>query len=220
VTKLGPPVEWQIVGVFHDVRSGNLRQVSRGEIDVPFWQSPWPTANMSVRTSNDPAGMAKSIAAVVKSMDPDLPLAQVRTMDDILDRSLSGDRLETSLLGTFAALALILAALGIYGVMAFAVAQRTHEIGLRMALGAAPSRVLSLIIKEGMTLTAIGLAVGLAGSYLVARAMQSQLYGVGSIDPVVLAAVAFVLAATALLACYLPARRAMRVDPMVALRYE
>jgi putative ABC transport system permease protein len=220
VTKLGPPVEWQIVGVFHDVRSGNLRQVSRGEIDVPFWQSPWPTANMSVRTSNDPAGMAKSIAAVVKSMDPDLPLAQVRTMDDILDRSLSGDRLETSLLGTFAALALILAALGIYGVMAFAVAQRTHEIGLRMALGAAPSRVLSLIIKEGMTLTAIGLAVGLAGSYLVARAMQSQLYGVGSIDPVVLSAVAFVLAATALLACYLPARRAMRVDPMVALRYE
>jgi putative ABC transport system permease protein len=220
VTKLGPPVEWQIVGVFHDVRSGNLRQVSRGEIDVPFWQSPWPTANISVRTSNDPAGLTKSIAAVVKSMDPDLPLADVRTMDDILDRSLSGDRLETSLLGTFAALALVLAALGIYGVMAFAVAQRTHEIGLRMALGAAPSRVLSLIIKEGMTLTAIGLGVGLAGSYLVARAMQSQLYGVGSIDPVVLSAVAFVLAATALLACYLPARRAMRVDPMVALRYE
>jgi putative ABC transport system permease protein len=173
-----------------------------------------------VRTFNDPAGMAKSLSAAVQSMDPDLPLSQVRTMDDILDSSLSGDRLTTILLGTFAAVALILAALGIYGVMAFAVAQRTHEIGLRVALGAGPSRVLSLIFREGMTLTGLGVAFGLAGSYLVARVMQSQLYGVGRIDPLVLGSVAGVLAATALLACYVPARRAMRVDPMVALRYE
>ena len=220
VTKLGPPIEWQIVGVFHDVRSGDLRQTSRAQIDVPFWQSPWPGASVSVRTSNDPAPLAKSISAAVLSMDPDLPLSEVRTMDEIMDRDLSGDRLETSLLGTFAALALVLASLGIYGVMAFAVAQRTHEIGLRMALGAGPSRVLQLILKEGMMLTGIGLVFGLAGSYLVAKAMRSALYGVGSMDPIVLAAVSVVLAGTALLACYIPARRAMRVDPMVALRYE
>ncbi|HKQ85835.1 MAG TPA: ABC transporter permease, partial [Candidatus Acidoferrales bacterium] len=220
VTKLGPPLEWQIVGVFHTVKNGNLRNANFAEIDVPFWQSPWPQASISLRTYNDPAGMTKSLAAVVQSMDPDLPISNVRTMDQILDRDLSGDRFATSLLGTFAAVALILASLGIYGVMAFGVTQRTHEIGLRMALGAAPSRVLGLVIREGMTLTAIGLGIGLAGSYLVARAMQSQLYGVGSMDPLVLAAVAIVLSATALLACYVPARRAMRVDPMVALRYE
>ena len=220
VTKLGPPLEWQIVGVFHNVKNGNLRNANFAEIDVPFWQSPWPQASISLRTYNDPAGMTKSLAAVVQSMDPDLPISDVRTMDQILDRDLSGDRFATSLLGTFAAVALILASLGIYGVMAFGVTQRTHEIGLRMALGAAPSRVLGLVIREGMTLTAIGLGIGLAGSYLVARAMQSQLYGVRSMDPLVLAGVAIVLSATALVACYVPARRAMRVDPMVALRYE
>ncbi len=220
VTKLGPPIEWQIVGVFHNVKTGNLRNANFAEIDVPFWQSPWPQASISVRTYNDPAAMTKPLAAVVQSMDPDLPISDVRTMDQIMDRALSGDQFATTLLGTFAAVALVLASLGIYGVMAFAVAQRTHEIGLRMALGAGPSRVLKLVIGEGMTLTAIGLAIGLAGSYLVARAMQSQLYGVGSMDPLVLGVVAIVLSATALLACYVPARRAMRVDPMVALRYE
>ncbi|HKV47121.1 MAG TPA: ABC transporter permease [Candidatus Acidoferrales bacterium] len=220
VTKLGPPIEWQIVGVFHDVRSGDLRQTNRAQIDVPFWQSPWPGSSVSVRTSNDPATLTKSISRAVLSMDPDLPLADVRTMDEIMDRNLSGDKLETSLLGTFAALALVLASLGIYGVMSFAVAQRTHEIGLRMALGAGPSRVLRLIVKEGMILTGIGLLFGLGGSYLVAKVMQSALYGVGTMDPLVLAAVSVILACTALLACYLPARRAMRVDPMVALRYE
>ncbi|HXA57214.1 MAG TPA: ABC transporter permease [Candidatus Acidoferrum sp.] len=220
VTKLGPPIEWQIIGVFHNVKNGNLRNGNFAEIDVPFWQSPWPQAAISVRTFNDPAGMSKSLAAVVQSMDSDLPISDVRTMDEILERDLSGDRFATTLLGTFAAVALILAAMGIYGVMAFAVAQRTHEIGLRMALGAVPSRVLGLIVKEGMLLTGIGLALGLAGSYLVGRAMKAELYGIGSIDPLVFGAVAAVLVASALLACYVPARRAMRVDPMVALRYE
>ena len=220
VTKLGPPIEWQIVGVFHDVRTGNLRQQNRAEIDVPFWQSPWPSAAMSVRTSGDPVGMSKTIAAVVQSVDADLPISQVKTMDQILDEDMSGDRLDTVLLGTFAAVALILSAVGIYGVMAFAVAQRTHEIGLRMALGAGPSRVLSLILGEGMILTLIGLIFGLVGAFLVGRAMRSQLYGIGAIDPVALGGVAAVLILAALLACYVPARRAMRVDPMVALRYE
>jgi len=220
VTKLGPPIEWQIVGVFHDVRGGNLRNQNRSEIDVPFSQSPWPQASIAVRTTGDPAGMSKNIAAVVQSMDPDLPVAEVKTMDQILDQDMAGDRFDTILLGTFAAVALILSALGIYGVMAFAVAQRTHEIGLRMALGAGPGRVLSLILKEGMILTCVGLAFGLAGAFLTGRAMKSQLYGIGSIDPVAFGAVAAVLVVSALLACYIPARRAMRVDPMIALRYE
>jgi len=220
ITKLGPPIEWQIVGVFHDVRSGDFRQQNFSEIDVPFWQSPWPQAFMAVRTSGDPAAASKSVAGVVQSVDPDLPLAEVRTMDQILDQDMSGDRFDTILLGTFAAVALILAALGIYGVMAFAVAQRTHEIGLRMALGAGPGRVLSLILKEGLILTLIGLVFGLAGAFLIGRTMKSQLYGIGAIDPVAFGAVAGVLVASALLACYIPARRAMRVDPMVALRYE
>ena len=124
------------------------------------------------------------------------------------------------LTGTFAAVALILAALGIYGVMSFAVAQRTHEIGLRMALGAGPSRVLGLVVKEGMILTLAGLIFGMLGAFLVGRAMKSQLYGIGTIDPVAFGGVATVLVVSALLACYIPARRAMRVDPMVALRYE
>jgi putative ABC transport system permease protein len=220
VTKLGPPIEWQIVGVFHDVRSGDFRRQNFSEIDVPFWQIPWPDASMAVRTTGDPTGMSKNISAVVQSVDPDLPLSEVKTMDQILDQDMSGDRFLTILLGTFAAVALILAALGIYGVMAFAVAQRTHEIGLRMALGAGPSRVLSMIVKEGMILTFAGLVFGLTGAFLVGRAMKSQLYGIGAIDPVAFGAVAAVLVSAALLACYIPARRAMRVDPMVALRYE
>ena len=220
VTKLGPPIEWQIVGVFHNVRYGNLHRQDVYEIDIPFWQIPWPQASMAVRTTGDPAAMSKNIAAVVESVDPDLPVSQVRTMDQMLDRDMSGDRLDTILLGTFAAVALILAAVGIYGVMAFAVAQRTHEIGLRMALGAGAPRVLTLILKEGMILTLAGLVLGLGGAFLVGRAMKSQLYDIGAIDPVAFGAVAAVLVFAALLACYIPARRAMRVDPMVALRYE
>ena len=175
-------------------------------------------AGWGKRLKGDASG--KDIAAVVQSMDPDLPVSDVKTMDQILDQDMAGDRFDTILLGTFAAVALILSALGIYGVMAFAVAQRTHEIGLRMALGAGPGRVLGLILKEGMILTVIGLVFGLGGAFLIGRAMKSQLFGIGAIDPVAFGAVAGVLVASALLACYIPVRRAMRVDPMIALRYE
>ena len=220
VTKLGPPIEWQIVGVFHDVRIGDFREQNFAEIDVPFWQIPWPQAAMAVRTSGDPAAMSKTVAAAVQSLDPDLPLANVRTMDQILDQSMAGDRFDTILLGTFAAVALILAALGIYGVMAFAVAQRTHEIGLRIALGADSANVLGLIIREGMILTGAGLVLGLGGGFMVGHAMKSRLFGIGAIDPGAFAAVAVVLVCAALLACCVPAMRAMRVDPTVALRHE
>jgi putative ABC transport system permease protein len=220
VTKLGPPIEWRIVGVYHDSRIRGVRSEGFPEIDVPFWQSPWPEAGLAVRTFGDPAGMTKSITAVVHTVDPELPLDQVKTMDQLVHESLAGDRFSTVLFGSFAGLALLLAAIGIYGVMSFAVAQRTHEIGLRMALGAGPQQVLRLVLGEGMLLALIGLGVGLGGTYFVGRVMKTVLYQVNAIDPAGISAVAAVLLLSALLACYIPARRATQVDPMVALRDE
>jgi putative ABC transport system permease protein len=214
----GPPIEWQIVGVYHDVHNDGVRRQGFPEINVPFGQSPWPSARIGVRTSGDPASMTNSIAAAVQSIDSDLPLDQVRTMDQIVDESLAGDRFATVLFAAFAAVALILAAIGIYGVMSFAVAQRTHEIGLRIALGAGPNQVLRLVLQEGMLLALAGLLVGLAGAFFVGRVMKTLLYQVDAMDPGAVSAVAAVLLLSALCACYLPARRATQVDPMVALR--
>ena len=220
VTKLGPPVEWQIVGVFRNIHNGSIRNEGFPEIDVPFAQSPWPQASMAVRTTVDPAEMSKSIATAVHSVDPDLALANVKTMDQIVGESLVGDRFTTALYVSFASVALLLAAIGIYGVMAFAVAQRTHEIGLRMALGASQDHVLGMILKEGIVLAAIGLGLGLVGACFVGRAMRGLLYGVGTIDVAAFSAVAVTLFIAALLACYVPANKATKVDPMIALRYE
>ena len=220
VTKLGPPVEWQIVGVFRNIHNGGIRREGFPEIDVPFAQSPWPQAAMAVRTTGDPAEMSKSIAGAVHAVDPDLALADVKTMDQIVSQSLVGDQFITALYVSFAAVALVLAAIGIYGVMAFAVAQRTHEIGLRMALGASQDNVLGLILKEGIILAAIGLGLGLVGACFVGRAMRGLLYGVGTIDVAAFSAVAVTLFMAALLACYVPANKAAKVDPMVALRNE
>jgi putative ABC transport system permease protein len=220
VTKLGQPQEWQIVGVFRNIHNGGIRSDGFPEIDVPFAQSPWPQASMAVRTTSDPAEMAKTIAGAVHTVDSELALARVKTMDQIVSESLVGDRFVTALYVSFASVALVLAAVGIYGVMAFAVAQRTHEIGLRMALGASQDHVLGLILKEGIILAAIGLGLGLIGACFVGRAMRGLLYGVGTIDLAAFGAVAGTLFVAALLACYVPANRAARVDPMVALRYE
>ncbi len=220
VTKLGPPVEWQIVGVYHNVHNGGVRGDGFPEIVVPFWQSPWPQAGLAVRTFSDPASMTKSITAVVRSVDPNLPLDQVKTMDQLVDESLAGDRFSTVLFSSFAGVALLLAAIGIYGVMSFAVAQRTHEIGLRIALGAGPNQVLRLVLQEGMVLAFFGLLVGLAGTYFVGRVMKTLLYEVNAMDPAAISAVATVLLLSAFFACYIPARRATQVDPMVALREE
>jgi putative ABC transport system permease protein len=219
VAKLGSPIAWQIVGVYENVRNRGPKG-DFPEIDVPFAQSPWPGVHMAVRTLGDPANMSKSIAAVVNSLDPDLPMSDVKTMDQLLENSLGGDRFGAVLFGTFAVIALLLAAFGIYGVMSFGVAQRTHEIGLRMALGAGTSQVLGMILKEGMTLGGIGLLIGFAGAWGVAKLMRGLLFGIGSIDLPAFSAVAAVLMLSAFLACYLPARRATQVDPMAALRQD
>jgi putative ABC transport system permease protein len=217
----GPEVELQIVGVFHNTRRGEgLRDGADPVIYLPFWQSPWPRASVAVRTAGDPERVTSGLAAAVNSADPDLPLAGVKTMDRMLSESLSFDRFGLALYGSFAALALLLASVGIYGVMAFAVAERVHEFGVRMALGAARGQILSLVLREGVMLALTGLGLGLVGAYLVGRAMQSTLYGVSALDAGAFGAVAVTLLIAALLACYLPARRAAKTDPMIALRAE
>jgi putative ABC transport system permease protein len=175
---------------------------------------------VAVRTSGDPASATSSIAAAVNSIDPDLPLAGVITMNQLIGQILAFDQFGMVLYGSFAVLAMLLAAIGIYGVMNFAVAQRTHEFGLRMALGARGAQIVRLVLREGAMLALIGLVLGLGGAYLVGRVMATTLYGVGAMDAVALSAAASVLLLAGLLACYLPARRASRVDPMVALRDE
>jgi putative ABC transport system permease protein len=219
-TAPGPPLEWQIVGVFQDVRNRGLRGEELPEIELPFWQSPSPWAVMAVRTGGDPASVSKSIAGAVRAIDPDVPMTEVETMDQIVEESIGAERFGATLFGSFSGVALLLAALGIYGVMAFAVAQRTHEIGVRMALGAGRSQVLELVLKEGMVLAFTGLVLGLGGALIVGRTMQNRLYGIGAIDPAALCSVAAVLLFSALLACYVPAWRATKVDPLVALREE
>ncbi len=219
VQKLGPGVEWQVVGVYHDVHAAD-RHDHLEEMLVPFWQIPWPQATIGVRTAENPASMQTSIAAAVHAVDPQIALAEPKTLDQIREESLADERFTLILFGSFAVVALFLATLGIYGVVAFSVAQRSHEIAVRMALGATRNRVLALVVREGTVLAAIGLGLGLIGAYFVGRAMQSMLFGVRALDFSAFSAVALILLASALLACYLPARRAASVEPMRVLRTE
>jgi putative ABC transport system permease protein len=220
LTELGPPVEWQIVGVYRNVRNGGPRNDEFPEIDVPFRQSPWPAATVAVRTDVDLDSIRQSIAAVVHALDPDLPVTDLRTMDQIVHQTLAGDRFNALLFGSFAGVALVLAALGIYGVMSFTVAQRTHEIGLRMALGAERRQVVRLMLREGMATALAGAVLGSLGAYAVGRAMQGMWFGVGAIDPLAFGVVTLLLLGAAVVACLVPARRAASIDPMAALRQE
>jgi putative ABC transport system permease protein len=213
-------MEWQIIGVSRNIRNGGIRSDGFPEIDVPFWQSPWPFAGLAVRTTGNPADMTKTISAAVHSVDPTIPITEIRTMEQIVDQSLVEDRFTALLCSSFAAVALLLAAVGIYGVIAFTVARRTHEIGLRIALGASREHVLAMILKEGLFLAVLGLSLGMVGAYFVGRVMRGLLYGIGAFDIAAFSAVAVVLFVAALIACYVPAHRAAKVDPMVALRYE
>jgi putative ABC transport system permease protein len=215
--KLGPPIEWQVVGVFHNVRNDGLRN-DIPEIDVPFWQMPWNRVTAVVRTEGEPTAVTKSIASSINSFDPDLSLAGVTTMDDVLHEQFAPDRFALALFGGFAFAALLLAAIGVYGVMAFGVAQRTQEFGIRMALGAQSNRVLKMVLQEGTILALIGSVIGIAGAYAVGRLMQSTLYGVPAFDTWAFVAMVGVLLVAALFASLIPAWRASRVEPITALR--
>jgi putative ABC transport system permease protein len=215
----GNPVEWQIVGVFHNIRGAGIRDDSP-EIDVPFWQNPLPRASVVLRTDGDPKAVINSVAGAVNSVDSDLPLAGVKTVDELIGESLAIDRFSVVLFASLGALGLLLAAVGIYGVTAFGVAQRAHEFGVRIALGAQRSRVIRLVMKEATALAVIGGLIGFIGAYLVGRAMQTTLYGVPALDVRAFVAVFVLLLISAWVACLIPAWRASRVEPLVALRHE
>jgi putative ABC transport system permease protein len=173
-----------------------------------------------VRSGDDPAQLTSAIRHVVESIDPNQPITEVSSMDELLSVVLAQRRLNMALLAFFAAIAAVLAAIGIYGVMSYAVTQRSHEIGIRMALGAEPRDVLRMIVNEGMQLAGLGLLLGLVGAIVGTKYLESQLYGVRARDPLTFLSVAASLALVALAACYFPARRATKVDPLTALRYE
>ena len=219
VTKLGGYIPWQIIGTYHNVHTADQRD-ENPEMLIPFYQIPWPQAGFAVRTSENPSTMLNSISAAVHQVDSSVALAEPKTLDDVVDESMADQRFTLILFSSFAAVALFLAGLGIYGVMSFSVAQRAHEIALRMALGATRNGVVSLIIRDGLFLATIGLGLGLIGAYFVGRAMRSLLFGVQALDVTAFVSVAVVLLAAAILACFLPARRAASLSPMRVLRTE
>ena len=179
-----------------------------------------PYLVLTVRTRAEPAALAAAVRHAVMAVDKDQPLFQIQTMQQVVEDSVAGRRFQMSLLAVFGAIALGLAAIGIYGLMSYTVNQRTHEIGIRMALGAKRGDVLHLVVRHGMMLAIVGVALGTVGALLLTRFFSGMLYGVGVNDPTTLLSVAALLIGVAALASYIPARRATRVDPMVALRYE
>ncbi|MFP5264165.1 MAG: ADOP family duplicated permease [Blastocatellia bacterium] len=216
------PDDWcEIIGVVKDVRQFQLDADPKPQMYFTYEQAGFFAPNhLVVRTNVEPQSLAATVRATVWEIDKDQPVSNISTMEDILSESVARQRFSTLLLGIFAAVALILAAVGIYGVMSYSVAQRTREIGIRMALGAQTSDVLKLVIVQGMKLALSGVTVGLIGAYALTRLMQSLLFGVSATDPLTFVLIAFLLAGVALLACYIPARRAVKVDQIIALRYE
>lgn len=211
-----------IVGVAADVKNAGIDKPTGTELYFPYAQVDGGIRGMylAVKTANDPQQIIGSVRAQLADLDPSLPIAQVRLMEDIISAANGRPRFLTVLLSLFSFIALTLAAVGIYGVMAFLVERRTQEFGIRMAIGAAPSDVLSLVLGQGLTIGLIGVALGAAGAFVLTRFIRQLLFGVGSFDPVTFAGTSVLLTLVVLAACYVPARRATRVDPMVALRYE
>jgi putative ABC transport system permease protein len=210
----------QIVGVVGDVKRDGIAVISRPEMYVPFFQDPWWASYLAVRTSGDPERLAAALRRDIRSLDPTLPIADIQPMTRVVDDSVAQPRLRASLLTLFGATALVLAIIGVYGVISYNVGRRTREVGIRLALGAQRGDVLRLILRQGLGLTAAGLALGLAGALLLTRHLASLLFGIQPIDAPTYLGVAAVLLAAGLVACWIPARRATRVDPVHALRYE
>ena len=214
------PVPTEIVGIVGDAKYESLLEDVEPMVYMPPPELTYPFMTFVIRTGGDPAELAPAVRRALRAVDPNQPVSAVRTMDEVMADTVSRARFNTLLLGLFAGLATLLAAVGIFGVMNYSVTLRTREIGLRMALGARPGQVLSLILKQGLLLTLIGIAIGLAGALALTRVMSGLLFEVGSTDPATFTAIVLLLTLVSLIACYLPARRATRVDPMIALRYD
>jgi putative ABC transport system permease protein len=216
----GTNPSFTIVGVVGDIKSDGFDAPSAPHIYLPVRQSPGYSSVVFLRSAGNPEALGESIRHEVQSIDPNIPVFSVRTMDQIIARSMAERRFALQLLGIFAGVALLLAAIGIYGVMAYSFSQRTHEIGIRIALGAQRVDIFRMAVGEGMQLVAIGLAIGLVGAAALSRSARTMLFDVSPADPITFGAISATLAAVAFLACYVPARRATRVDPLVALRDE
>jgi putative ABC transport system permease protein len=210
----------EIVGVVGDIRTSDIAQSPQPSFYVPQPQLMWSPPTLVIRTSGDADAVTAAIRKTLLSLDADAPLHDVRTMNDYLALDLGRARFQTVLFAVFASLALLLTAIGLYGVVSYAVVQRMHEFGVRMALGASPRDLFCIVLRRGLALTCAGIAAGVLGALGLARFIASVLYGISSHDPITYVVVSIVLAGVALLASYVPARRAARVDPMVALRYE
>jgi len=218
--KAGSPDYVTIIGVVGDVKQSGLTQASRPELFWCSWQAPRSGMSLVVRAASEPTALTSAVRGEVQALDRDLPIHNVETMGTVIEESIADRRLNMLLLGIFASVALILAVIGIYSVMSYTTTQSTREIGIRMALGARPADVLKLIIGKGALLSLIGVALGMAASFGLTRLMETLLYGVTATDPLTFASVAVLLIGVSLVACYVPARRAIKIDPMVALRYE
>ncbi len=212
------PVPRQIVGIVGDVKRDGPGLPSQPEMYVPFEQDPWWAAYIAVRTRSDPALLAAALRAHVSALDPTLPLADVQPMTGIVTDSVAQPRFRATLFGLFGLTALLLAVVGIYGVISYDVGRQARDIGIRLALGARGRDVLGMVLRQGLGLTAAGLAAGVAGAAVLTRFLSSLLFDLSPLDPETYLAVVVVLLAAALLACWLPARRALRVDPAAVLR--
>jgi predicted permease len=210
-----------IVGVVGTVKRNKLYELTNKETYYYYYQQePERSSTLAVRTAMEPAALIAPLREALLKIDPEQPIFDIQTMSERIHTSLDDRRTPMLLLLLFAAVALVLSAIGIYGVLAFSVASRTGELGVRMSIGANRGDILKLVLRDGARLTGLGLGIGLVGSLALSQLMKTQLFGVGVVDPITLVSVIAVLAATALLACYLPARRAARVDPIEALRHE
>jgi len=219
-TRDGDRLAGEIVGVVGDVRQRSLSAELTPHAYVAFEQWPLDELTVVMRTRTDPATTLRAAHAVVESLDRDLPVYDAFTLESMVSRSLGQPKFYLLLLTVFAAVAVVLAAVGIYGVMAYSVQQRTREIGIRMALGASADRVVAMVVRRGLTLVVAGVALGTAGAYALTRMLRSLLFGVSARDPLTFAGVAVLLGVVALLASWIPARRAARVDPLAAMRAE